>query len=363
MNNSYLTAGASLGNLFRLLHRNHRNISASSLPRILFLAQSAIWSTVFSTIEHLRYSGRIKSWNYPGDPLFIVGHWRTGSTYLHQLLSLHPALHAPTLLQVAIPNGFIVGEPFYKPVFKTLLSDHRPMDNVKMGMNEPQEEEYAWLRLLRGSPLEKVVFPEHSSFFLNNAVSFGPEGRSAAEWETVIKGWFRKLSGFSGKRIISKNPFNSFRIFWLKSIFPEARFIHIVRHPYKVIPSSIHMWTIISRQNSLSGRTMEPSIEEISRFYNLTLRKTEEESAHLSKDEMITIRFEDLLRQPLNVLSDLCEQVKLPVSDLFTAQVLRYSSGLSKYQNNSYFLTNEDKQLINRHLSWFMEKMDYHQEY
>lgn len=362
MNNSYLTAGTSLGKLIGLLHRNHRYIAASSLPRILFLAQSAIWSSVFSTIEHLRYSGRIKSWSYPGDPLFIVGHWRTGSTYLHQLLSLHPALHAPTLLQVAVPDGFIVGEPFYKPVFKTLLGEHRPMDNVKMGMNEPQEEEYAWLRLLRGSPLEKVVFPENSSFFLNKAESFVPEGRPGAEWEALVRGWFRKLSGFSGKRVISKNPFNSFRILWLKSIFPEAKFIHIVRHPYKVIPSSIHMWIIVSQQNSLAGRTMKPSTEEISQFYDFTLRKTEESFSHLSKDEMITIRFEDLLHQPLTILSEICEHCKLPVPDLFKEQVLRYSSGLSKYQNNSFVLTTEDKQRINRHLSWFMEKMDYRQE-
>lgn len=362
MNNSYLTAGISLGNLTRLLHRNHRHIAASAFPRILFLTQSAFWSSLFNAIEHNRYSRREKSRGNPGAPIFIVGHWRTGSTYLHQLMNLHPDLHAPTLFQVAVPGGYRVAEPFYKPVFRTLLDNHRPMDNVKMGMHEPQEEEYAWLRLLCGSPLEKVVFPTDSSFFLREPIPFVPEGKPGSEWEKVVPDWFRTLSGFTGKRIISKNPFNSFRILWLKKVFPGAKFLHIFRHPYHVIPSSIHMWTIISRQNSLSGKKMEPSTEEISHFYNLTLQKIQDDSSHLSKNEFVTIRFEDLLKDPVAALSTLCDQWQLPVPDDFRAQVLRYSSDLRSYQNNRFVLKKEDKQLINSHLSWFMEKMDYNQE-
>ena len=174
MKNSYLTAGMKSGQLFRLIRRNRISSNPQAILRILFLIQSSLWSGLFSLIEKVRYSSAIDKTPIPADPIFIIGHWRTGSTFLHQLMSLDPNLAAPTLFQVAVPDSFLVSYNYYKPIFKTMVGKHRPMDMVKLGMDEPQEDEYAIYRITDCSPLENIVFPKNRNYFLLREGDFMP---------------------------------------------------------------------------------------------------------------------------------------------------------------------------------------------
>jgi len=75
----------------------------------------------------MRYSRVLNETPVPEDPVFIVGHWRTGSTFLHQLMAQDPRMTTPTLFQVALPEQFLVSHHFYEPVLKTLMGKSRPM--------------------------------------------------------------------------------------------------------------------------------------------------------------------------------------------------------------------------------------------
>lgn len=171
---NYLTAGIGFSRLVSLVKKNSISIHPKYLFRFIFIAQSAIWSTLFSWIENKRYRKKISSTPVPKDPIFIIGHWRTGSTLLHQLLNLDQNLAAPTLFQVAEPDCFLSTYRYYMPVFSALLPDYRPMDNVKLGMDEPQEDEYAIYRMTTFSPIERLVFPENSHYFILDYPSFLP---------------------------------------------------------------------------------------------------------------------------------------------------------------------------------------------
>ena len=41
-------------------------------------------------------------------PLFILGHWRSGTTHMHNLLGKDPNHTYPTLWQVIFPDSFLV---------------------------------------------------------------------------------------------------------------------------------------------------------------------------------------------------------------------------------------------------------------
>ena len=43
-------------------------------------------------------------------PVFILGHWRQGTTHLHNLLSLDPQFAYPTLFQTLYPRSFLTTE-------------------------------------------------------------------------------------------------------------------------------------------------------------------------------------------------------------------------------------------------------------
>lgn len=362
MKDSYLTAGIKLDQLFRLLHRNHITLNARTVVRLVFLVQSAFWSSFFSWIEHARYAKQLKHASVPDDPVFIIGHWRTGTTYLHQLMNLDPGLCAPTLFQVAVPDSFLVSHAYYRPIFKQVVSDHRPMDQVRIGMDEPQEDEYAIYRITNYSPLENLVFPKSSSYFLNHGSPFLPAGLSLDSWKKTVLDFYRKLHYAHGKRILSKNPFNSFRIKELYALFPNARFIHIIRHPSRVVPSTIHMWNILQKQNSLNNAGAPPGFPEVVGVLKNLLETVEKDRRGLPGGTMVQLRFEDLEASPVTVLKGVYEELALPFTPEFEAKIHAFFLQNNAYKKNEFSLTADETSLIGRELGFHIRTW-YHEQH
>ncbi len=359
MKDSYLTAGIKFDQLFRLLHRNKISYSIKNISRLVFLTQSALWSSLFSWIEYLRYTKALKNTAIPDNPIFIIGHWRTGSTLLHQLMSLDPQMTAPTLFQVAVPDSFLVSYPYYRPLFKRIISEHRPMDQVKMGMDEPQEDEYAIYRITSYSPLENLVFSNSGSYFLNHGTPFLPSGDSLEKWKNEVKTFYKKLHFKSKKRIVSKNPFNSFRINILMEMFPMAKFIHIVRHPDDVVPSTIYMWDIVQRQNRLNIPINTPDFKEVVGVMDALLTAIENDCGQISTGSYIELRFEDLEQNPVNVMKKCYNSLHLPFTQEFEEKIDSFLRKTADYQKNKFSLNLQEKTYIREKLFRHMNKHDY----
>jgi hypothetical protein len=348
-----------LDQLYRLLKRNKLTYSFQNIFRLAFLIQSALWSSVFSWIEQARYSVTLKNTPVPKDPIFIIGHWRTGSTLLHQLMSLDPQMTTPTLFQVAVPDSFLVSYPYYRPIFKRVISKHRPMDQVRIGMDEPQEDEYAIYRLTCYSPLENLVFPKSGSYFLNHGASFLPPDDKLEQWKKDVTGFYKKLHFKRRKRIISKNPFNSFRINVLCDMFPGARFIHIVRHPDDVIPSTINMWDILQKQNRLNKPVIPPDFRETVGVLENLLTAIENDRVHLKSGHYAEIRFEDLEVNPVDVIKSVYQKMDIPFTGEFEDKINRFMKDATDFRKNTFTLTPEEKTYIREKLQHMMNKYDY----
>ena len=100
-------AGSTFSNLLRLLAQNRFQISLIGIPRIMYsLALTSIQSPL-NVLERRFYNKHIKSIPISKEPIFILGHWRTGSTYLHNLMTQDPRYGYPTTLQTVIPALFL----------------------------------------------------------------------------------------------------------------------------------------------------------------------------------------------------------------------------------------------------------------
>jgi hypothetical protein len=305
-----------------------------------------VWSSFFSWIESARYKKALMRAAVPDNPIFIIGHWRTGSTYLHQLMNLDPQLKAPTLFEVAVPDSFLVSYPYYRPIFRKVVSRHRPMDQVKIGMDEPQEDEYALYRITSFSPLENLVFPKSGGYFLNHGSRFFPAEEQLPAWKARVKDFYTKLYFKSNKRIISKNPFNSFRIKLLLELFPNAKFIHITRDPFCVIPSTIHMWDILRKQNSMNDLSARPDFHEVTIMLRKLLETIETARKELPQGTLVEVRFEELETSPVEVLKTLYSEIGLTFTDEFASRVRAYNLTNEGYQKNTFSLTEKEKAII-----------------
>jgi hypothetical protein len=360
LKNSYLTAGITLKHLFRLLHRNKISFQPKYLLRLFFIFQSACWSSLFSIIEKARFAKKIEAITDIPGPIFIIGHWRTGTTLLHQLMNLDPNFIAPTLFQVAIPDSCLSSYKYYKPIMQVMISGHRPMDMVKMGMDEPQEDEYALFRMTDFSPLERLIFPHTPGYFLTFCDSFLPKDEKRSEWDKSLLYFFKKLYFQSGKTIVSKNPFNSLRINELRKIFPEARFIHLYRHPFDVIPSTINMFDIVQRQNSLNKNIVKPTIAEVTKVFDHIMNVIRHDLSALPHESYHEIRFEDFESDPILSMKRLYQSLKIEFSDELGINVRNYMSGLKNYKKNEFHLTEDEKKYISTSLDHHMKYFGYH---
>ncbi|MDP4281728.1 MAG: sulfotransferase [Bacteroidota bacterium] len=350
MKNSYITAGITLPRFIRLLHKNPFSLRPDFSGRILFILQASFWSYIFSCIEKRKFSTQIDSSPLPEDIIFIVGHWRTGSTFLHQLIFQDPSLTAPTLFQVVMPENYISSRKYFYPIIKLFITKYRPMDRVTVTLDDPQEDEYAIFRETGYSPLEKLVFPESEKYFLSGMNSFLPEPSELLQWEEDVIRIFKKIHFATGKRIISKNPFHSLRIPELCKMFPKAKFIHIYRHPYEVVPSSIHLWKIVQKQNRLNGKCAVPTTEEVADVLDLFLNTIRKDLQEIPHDRWCEVRFESLEKDPLNEVKKIYKHLGMDFTNECQDRMEAFLDTVKNYRRNEYHLTSEEKQIISERL-------------
>jgi omega-hydroxy-beta-dihydromenaquinone-9 sulfotransferase len=344
MKHSYILAGTTSGKLLKMTLKNGISLNPKLLFRLLFLLQNGIWASLFKLREKAKFGKKLANAPAVTNPVIIIGHWRTGSTLLHQLMSLDKNLVSPTVFQVSLPDSFLVSEKYYRPVMSSMMSPTRPMDNVKLGFDEPQEDEYALLKLTGDSPLTDVIFQKSKNYFLKSYPDFNP--KNIAEWKRAISNFCNKLHFASGKRILLKNPFHSMRIRLLKETFPDVKFIHIHRHPYKVIPSTINMWNIIARQNRLKGTWKIPTVKETSEMLNEMLTQIRNDLSILPAGSYTEVNFETFEKDVPLSLKKIYQEIGLKYTPEFEKNVNNYLSGLKDYKKNVFNLDDKDKQCI-----------------
>lgn len=359
MKHSYLLLGITSGKLSKLLLKNGFTFTPKIIFRILFLAQSSLWASIFKRSEKRKLKKKLEKFEMLEDPVFIIGHWRTGSTFLHQLMSLDKQLVAPTVFKVSVPDSFLVSEKYYKPVMTEMMSPKRPMDNVALGFYEPQEDEYALIKLAPGSPLEKLIFPTSKSYFLLDYDDFFPPEKAIEDWKKAMKDFCKRLTYPEGKRVLLKNPFHSMRISLLRDLFPKAKFIHIHRHPYKVVPSTIHMWNIVSKENKLKGRKLSFEVKDIVFVLNRMLSTIRQQMALIPKDASAEINFSEFQNNPVKTLKQVYNQLGLNYTAEFDAKLKVRLSEMKFYQKNNYVLEETDKEIIRSGLREHFKHYNY----
>ncbi len=112
-------------------------------------------------------------------PVFIVGVHRSGTTHLHNLLSLDPQFTAPTTHHIMNPAGCVFTGWMVSPVLGMFLPYERPMDSVRFSLFSPQEDEFGVCGLSRYSPYWGMSLPHHWRAMI--AISFPTSCRLASD--------------------------------------------------------------------------------------------------------------------------------------------------------------------------------------
>lgn len=351
--------GIRFSSLMKLVLRYGIGFSPLYVMRLLVLMPTSLLSEVFTVIETLKYGRKIRGTIIEKPPVFIIGHWRSGTTFLHQLMFLDSRFTAPTVVQTVIPDHFLFSSRYWIPVMRKIMPEKRPMDEVVMDPLAPQEDEWALLRLGAPTPMLKAYFPSTKGRFYTGIKEFIPEGDDLRKWERSIQMFLKKITFQTHKQIILKNPYHTPRISLLSEIFPGAKFIHIVRHPFKTVPSTMNMWNIVAGENAFRKGWKDITISETTEEINDFLKSVTDNKAGLSTSSFTEVRYEDLEKDPVGEIRKIYSGLGFTFTADHERSILNFIEEKKNYKKNSFTLGEEEKESIMQAMAGYMDLYGY----
>jgi omega-hydroxy-beta-dihydromenaquinone-9 sulfotransferase len=355
---SYILTGIRTGPLVTLLRKHGFTPTPRNIGRLLFILQNAFWVSIHTWRENKIYGEKLKSFPVPDDPVFIIGHWRTGSTFLHQLLALDEQFVTPALYQAVFPESFLISERFYRPIMTAMLNK-RPMDNVRQGFYDPQEDEFAFVKLTLDSPLLKLIFPSKPGYFINDYKDFNPVAEKKELWKEQMTAFCTKIRQDSGRTVLLKNPFHSLRIPFLCETFPRARFIYLHRHPYKVVASSMHLWKVMARDNQLKGKPCFPDLKEVTEGLKKFYPVIERDLASLPSERHCEVSYETLEADPVAAVIGIYSALGLEFTGITEGRIRSYIEKVSDFKKNLYNFDDDQKKQVYQLMKSQFEQYHY----
>ncbi|MBW3567012.1 MAG: sulfotransferase [Proteobacteria bacterium] len=235
-------------------------------------------------------------------PAFIVGHWRSGTSLLQQLLSHDPRFRTPRYLECAFPHYDDLRAWFVQRMASKLPAT-RGFDAFPLHLDAAFEDEFALLKLTLESPMLAYAFPEHAPRFWQ---AFFRDEPSPA-WRRALRDLVARHTGTGGMPLL-KSPTHAFRIPALHRMFPDAFFIDIRRDPVETLRSSCALEQHLLDNNSLQGAHVadENLVRERMERHRQCVRNAR---AMLLANRFVEIELDALQTEPRRVLDALCRQL------------------------------------------------------
>ncbi len=320
----------------KLASKNHFRFNATYFKDILAISMLSINNSYLLKKETKKYGEKIEQTNLIGDPIFLLGHWRSGTTFLHTLLSQDEQFAYPTLFDIRNPHSLLVRGELLKEKLENVNHQKRAMDNILVSPNSPQEEEFAIAILSGISPLLGWVFPKNSEYYDRFMCFNDADADEISLWKQTLMFYLKKLTLKYNKQLLLKSPTNTGRIKQLLELFPNAKFIHIHRNPYNVFNSTKKLY-ISAVKNSQLQKPNSPKVDDyiIGRYHALytSFFKTKK---NIPAENFLEIAFEDLENNPLTVLERIYHDLSLKKFDQVKPIFQKFIKANSNYKKNTY---------------------------
>ena len=240
----------------------------------------------------------------------------------------------PNTYEVLYPHTFLTTEGTSAPLMQWLMPPTRPMDNVKSGVAEPQEDEFALVACGLSFMVGLVIFPRTHHPYQRFLCLSDATAEQVHQWKSAFLQFLQKLTFKYRRPLILKSPAHTGRLEVLLELFPEAKFVHIHRDPYAVFQSAAHTWRKVGKWWGLQACEVDEEriLEDYVRLYEAFFAQRH----RLQKQNFCEVRFEDLERDPMGQMKHVYESLELPKFDHAMPAVRNYLHTVTGYSRNSF---------------------------
>ncbi len=360
INGNYIT-GCRFDNWLRLLWQNKFIVKPSCIWKAVYITVVSFVMLFPALLEKAIYGKRIKNTGVDKGPVFILGHWRSGTTYLLNVMSRDKQFGYFDAVSVFTHNNFLLMGGLLRKVIGKSMPDKRPMDDIKYTTYVPQEELYAYGSQIPECIIHMSAFPNCADYYRDMAFTKNMSQKQYTRFKRAYTGIIKKLTfAKKGKCILLKSPDNTCHVDALLDMFPNGKFIHIYRNPYKVIVSTIGLFKTMFPMFSLQGFPSDEYVENyIVDLYGMLYEQYIKDKENIPQGNLVEISYEEFVKAPVDTLEHIYSELGLEGFCEAKCEFEEYIKSLGDYKTNKFVLTDELKNKINTKLGRFVDYFGY----
>jgi omega-hydroxy-beta-dihydromenaquinone-9 sulfotransferase len=240
-------------------------------------------------------------------PIFIVGNFRSGTTYLHRLLAGHPDLATMKLWEILFAPSRSARQVL-GPLFRAWSPSRTSGPIHTTGWLEAEEDDY--LHLFHFDALTVGMSSGLTGLALPHVHCDSEKNREAVGYYHQCVARFLSMQP-QGKRYLSKNPALTPKMEAVAEAFPDARFVVIERNPEDVLASLSRMMNITWA--AIGARANSPLREKFLRdIVKLFSNHPRQLASGALAGRIHFVPYDKLVSDPAKVVADICTFCGMP---------------------------------------------------
>ena len=311
------------------------------------------------------------------DPVFIIGHGRSGTTLTFRLISqdedrfsyfLLWECYFPSLLQkrivraVASLDSRLLGGVLGRLAERFDDWRYGKARHIHvMGLNLPEEDDIScFYSMASGFWMTKMPWMGELDFYYVDKWPAEKRRRLTVFYRELVR---RQLCLNGGEKVhLSKNPYWTGRVEALIAAFPDARFVVNVRDPRATIPSLLKLnqnaWRRLDWDDAKQRDSIDVMIQQS--WYNY-LHPLEVLEAHPAIRSTI-LEYDDLTTNPAGAIEAVYRDLDLPMSEEFRKRLSEQSPREKKHKTHFKYSLEEfglEPELIRSELGGLFERFGW----
>ena len=356
MNGHYMQ-GCYLPHFLHLLRENSSDIAPGRKKFIRRVMLTSVGLFLPTLVERAYYGKRVEDAKIENPPVFILGHWRSGTTYLFNLMSQDPAFSYTDSITTFTCHNYIWLRRILPHFYNKLMSGDRFGDDMEFLPHSPQEECYAIANTIDETFTHLITFPGRAEHYMNLAFADGMTPEQQELWKKTHLHLLKKLTCFrKGKRILFKSPDNTAKMYMLHELYPDAKFVHIYRSPYNSVSSTINMYRLGIRAMTFEFVPDDGSITDATvKFFRRIYEHYFADLRRMPDGSVTEISYDALCTDPVGTIRRVYESLSIPGFDAAEPFIRAHAGSQKNYKPSNFAPEKALREKINGELGFFFE--------
>lgn len=350
-------SGSDLVTLWKVVRAN-RPIPAQYWPKVALAFGASLGRLPFSLIERGVMPRMFDKQPPMAPPIFILGHWRSGTTHLYNTMTRADRFGYVPPLATGLPWDMLVLARLLRPFLKQFLPNERYIDSIPVELDSPQEDEAALANMQPLSFYHGLYFPRRlREHFMQGVFLQDTPPQVVEQWQKRFTYFMKKLHVLNqGRQLLIKNPVYTARVDQLRELYPQAKFIHMHRDPMRVFLSMRNFYHKLIGAMALQEYDSAMIDELILETYPIMMDRLVDQTAGLPEGSYAEIAYDDLDNQPLPQIERIYSTLGIDGYAQDEPAFKKYLESIKHYQKNRFELPEELSSKIRDRWSPYLQR-------